>query len=747
MPLPWALFVAALPLLALASDAEICTAHSTSTNYTSPILESLQCINDYKSHIRCSWIESGERPAEARLSLYHWDDRQKESLCVPYGQPVKQADGRLVHCRYNTTVFALAIIDTFFFKTPCPPPFYKKLNLSEHVRVRPPQNLSERAVEGGGRVLTWQNPYPPQSNCTEINYQVNYRRLGQDWMEKTTSGLELKIEAESLVPGCRYQARVRARKEKGLWSEWSPLVEWQTENAPVSGPSNLQCVFDGETEVSCSWEVKRDLAQFITYNLSYVTDKNRQSQWCSKVVSSPTSDDPVLRFSCSFSVSSSWAEPEVKLVPAYNTKVILARDHVEPSPPDGVQVKEKGQDWLLTWTTSSKEEIVPVFYQVCYWSDDNQENVKFHNLSKGERSFVIHGSALLPSTRYKAQVRTLIAPDSGYNHHSGPPSECTPQVEWNTPPASWSMTTIIYIFISVLVAIVFIGLYIALPACHRRIVLWQVSVPSPLKSKVLEEIMKRSPNSRPTLQKEDEKTRICSVQVLDKDQLQCFSEDCCHPMGLTIVSDNGPFQCMAKQGRDAAFQPEGLDHSDSLCVAQAKESCLSFSGPYIFCSTCSLTQCGKADGHIEDNPFGSSSSFSQVISPSPSQINAAYVELPESPCGLSEASARMSSQERDTRQNGYVGDPRSVKGDPRPEPVTELPDCDPPAYTAGPLPIPTVLLQGAPESGLLPDPEAVDWDTAYPSTTTVMLKGKGGGGGERREVSDYVRLSEPFCTP
>ncbi|KAG7460078.1 hypothetical protein MATL_G00217490 [Megalops atlanticus] len=745
MPLPWALCVAAFPLLALASDAEICTAHSTNMTYTSPVLESLQCLNDYKTHIRCSWIESGERSAEAWFHLYHRTDQQIESLCVPYGQPVKQADGHLVHCQINTTLFAFGIEDTFFFKTPCPPPLSKKVNLSEHVRVRPPQNLSERAVDGGGRVLTWQNPYPPQSNCTKINYQVNYRRLGQDWMEKAVSGLGLKIEAESLVPGCRYEARVRARKGQGLWSEWSPLVEWHTENVSVSGPSNLQCVFDGETRVSCSWELKRDLAQFITYNLSYTTDQNSQSQWCSDVVSSATPGDPVLRFSCSFSVSGSWAEPEVNLVPAYNTKVIPAHEHVEPSPPDGVQVKEKGQDWVLTWTASSQKEIVPVSYQVCYWSDDNQENVKFHNLSEGESSFVIHGSSLLPSTRYKAQVRSLIAPRSSYKHHSGPPSECTPQVEWTTPPASWSTTTIIYIFISVLVAMVFVGLYIALPACHRRIILWQVSVPSPLKSKVLEEIMKRSPNSRPTLQKEDEKTRICSVQVLDKDQLQCFSEGCCHPMGLTITSDNGPFQCMSKQGRDAAFQPEGLNHSDSLCVAQAKEPCLSFSGPYIFCSTCSLPQCGKADSHMEDNAFGSSSS--QVISPSPSQTNAGYVELPESPCSLSEASARMSSQERDTRLNGYIDDPCTVKGDPRPEPVAELPDCDPPAYTPGPLPFPTVLLQGALESGHLPDSEAVDWDMAYPSTSTAMLKGKGKGGGERREVSDYVRLSEPFCTP
>ena len=40
---------------------------------------------------------------------------------------------------------------------------------------------------------------------------------------------QLSVKAEAQVPGFQYEAKVRARRKTGLWSEWSPLVTWLTE--------------------------------------------------------------------------------------------------------------------------------------------------------------------------------------------------------------------------------------------------------------------------------------------------------------------------------------------------------------------------------------------------------------------------------------------------------------------------------------------------------------------------------------
>lgn len=39
----------------------------------------------------------------------------------------------------------------------------------------------------------------------------------------------MKLEKQLLLPGRRYEARVRARASVAQWSLWSPVVTWQTE--------------------------------------------------------------------------------------------------------------------------------------------------------------------------------------------------------------------------------------------------------------------------------------------------------------------------------------------------------------------------------------------------------------------------------------------------------------------------------------------------------------------------------------
>ncbi|KAG9340349.1 hypothetical protein JZ751_021462, partial [Albula glossodonta] len=565
-------------------------------------------------------------------------------------------------------------------------------------------------MEGGGMVLQWPRPQLSSHSLlnSTIDYQVSYRRLGQNWTDVEVSGQKYEIEADILVPGCKYEARVRARKDKGIWSEWSPLVAWQTKAQEGLGASNLRCLFDGEKVVTCTWEVKRKLAQFTNYSLQYRLSAASDAQMCDESrVFSTDSKEPVLRFRCSFTVSNPGQQLEVHLIPTYNfqshkSKTAQMQNQLKSAPPAPVNVTEKGQEWVLSWTTPKHPtDCCPL--QVCYWRCEKEESERCHDFVKGVSSFTIHQSYLLPSTCYRAKVRTLAINKFDY---SGFPSEWTEPVEWTTHP------------------VMFIILYFTLPACHRRIILWDVSVPSPIKSKVLEEIMKRSPNSLPALQKEMERTRICSVQVLDKVQLPCFLEDSRHPLELTNGSG------IPRKSWEGDGQSDELTSPDSL---SEEDPSMSFSGPYILCPTCSSKGSNADDeasaeaSHYTTSLCSASTTATststcttQLLTLSLFQSNIGYVGLPMPQVSLAENSEQRAPDGHVPAWDGYVANASALMDSIQPERVPEFPDCDPPAYTPSLTLFQPVVLQGVPDYCSHGGPKATP-------SKAIPTKGKDGG--------------------
>ncbi|XP_061079194.1 cytokine receptor common subunit beta [Conger conger] len=558
----------------------------------------------------------------------------------------------------------------------------------------------QQAVKGGAVLLEWQAPpsTPHSRPHPSLNYQVTYRpRSSQARTEVVVSERGLKIEAESLEPGCDYEARVRVRDGTGPWSEWSAAVAWKSQDAL------LQCVFDRQ-EMLCSWEVQRELAELVTYRLSYRLNHTSPAERCS--VSGPPGArgpaDSVLRFSCSFSVWDPEQPLELELLPTYNSKEIRSHRNIQPSPPDPGQVTERHRDWVLKWTPTENKRWA-LSYQLRYWSTEKPESVEYVDCAEGVRSYFITEGSLVPSTHYAAQVRALIVPKEGEDSFMGPPSEWSERMEWTSHPAPWSISTFVYICIAVLVAIIFIILCFTLPACRRRLVLWKVSVPSPIRSKVLEEIMKKSYSNRLSrqkdplslqkdslsqqkdplsLQKEAEKTIICRVQVLEK---VCLPSPDGGGDTQELANGNSPGPCWEKDPKSATLGPP--------CPPQ--QGCFSFSGPYILC------------------PSGSPSDTPRFLfePPSLSQPGGGYVGAPPQQGAPGQDGA---AQEHGRVRDGYVVYPGVLMGDPPPKPSSGPPDCAPPAYTAVPDPFPGASVPGGPDG--------------------------------RGRVTDYVRLSEPFSS-
>ncbi|XP_070780018.1 cytokine receptor common subunit beta [Enoplosus armatus] len=677
MPLLWLVLWSVLSLpLALLSGPDRCPVHESSSSLNeSPWLRSLHCHNDYESYVYCKWREH----RNTTLQLWFKTDNSSEQCAVQ-----EVSEHGTVQCRYKALAFAIGIEHTVFFlekKTPtlCSSVPHEPLDLSQHLRARPPVNLSTHDAADGGRRLSWSSPYPSSSGLNKnLTYQLSYRTDTQDnWMTEDVSNTSVKLEKLSLLPGRRYEAKVRARAGVGQWSSWSPVVTWQTED-DAGQPPSLQCVLDGEGEVMCSWEVSRELAHFITYQLACRHKQAAPSERC--CVNPTVSSDPggtVLRYSCSLYLST-FADPAhlvLDLLPTRNGKIFKASQHIRPNPPPQVKVREKDGNWIVEWTNPSKASKPGLSYQVCYYRTQDQESSVLLNIPEASMSLTILDTSLAPSQSYQVKVRSLVAPGEG--SYKGIPSEWTDPVDWTSHEASWSLTTLIYLSISVFVATVFLTLYCTIPACQRRVILWVDSVPSPGKSKILSEI--KSATSWTLIQSEN--TSMCKVQ---------------HMGSVSTCSSDASLWSTKDSEKKLLDQVEGCWRCDNLPspaekVNSSDTSSLSFSGPYIFCQS-SKPNCKSVDVNCEEKEKEKETPSDDSASPSPVNFGlygGGYVCLPG-------RSVSRSTQDLVSRSDANTNTHRHVNAEQDPQrpdktdvvqPGLSEPTSShqPPAYTSGPF--------------------------------------------------------------
>uniref|UniRef100_A0A3Q3VL98 Fibronectin type-III domain-containing protein n=1 Tax=Mola mola TaxID=94237 RepID=A0A3Q3VL98_MOLML len=672
MPLFWVMFWSILPLLLPFSDQERCPVHESSE---SPLLKSLQCYNDYATFVNCEWTEH----RNTTLQLWFKKENGREQ-CMPFGTPAQhESERRIVQCRYNDTAFSIGINHTVFFledtkQTHCSYVSPRPLDLSKRLRARPPVNLSTHDAGNGGRLLRWHSPYPSSSSLNQnITYQLSYRRDGEDnWMTEDARNTSMKLEKQLLVLGHTYEARVRARVRVGQWSHWSTVVTWQMEDSVRPSP-RLHCVLVGETEVMCSWEVSKELADFITYQLACGHNQTAPSERC--CVNSTVNSDlggAVLKYSCSLIVTN----PEhllLELVPTHNAKIFFTHQHIRPHPPEKVAVREKNGNWRVEWIKPSISSIVRLFYQVCYYSTQD-EAWSVRNISEGSMSLTILQNSLVPSQDYQVKVRSLVIQrkDSMYR---GIPSEWTDPVTWTSHGGSPSMSTVIYISISVFATTVFLTLYCTIPACKRRVTLWVDSIPSPGKSKILSEI--KSATSQTLTQ--SEKTSVCKVQHLDTRSTCSLDASLCPNKSSeneNAIEDEYCWNCdnslsVSKQGNSSGM------------------SSMSFSGPYIFCQEPEPI-CRSLD--VKCNEEERKTLSDDSVSSPPVNFTLygdSYVFLPNLSTSkstqdlLSHTEPNTNTQRQEQAEQADQHHPDTTE---RPDKTDVMPGSwQPPAYTSGPV--------------------------------------------------------------
>ncbi|KAJ7992114.1 hypothetical protein DPEC_G00275190 [Dallia pectoralis] len=676
-----------LPLLVLCFGQEQCRNLERQRQFNeSSVVKTLQCFTNYHSTVHCSWEENIPTSSEAPLALYYWDDYygDREILCEPVGELVLSAvHGRqTTQCQYHPhkASFGINSPHCVFFKTP-------GLGLSaslraQNIRMLRPVDLSEQVAVGGGRLLTWSSPYPESSSLTStLSYQVNYRSNPQDdWTAVETNAIRWTVNATEQRPGSRHQARVRARGTIGLWSEWSPLVAWQNE-----GPPTVDCTLDSETVVTCSWVENRNLAQILTYQLYWrANDTARKQVCCDNPVVRASSGDPTLTHSCTFSVRDP-AQLEVELLPTpHNSKTFRPHKNIRPDRPVNLTSEKKNGNLILNWK-NTEDLAYDMFYEVHYWSIDNPNDSKVQQV--GFHYITIPWASVRSSHRYRVQVRAVLIPGDR-DTYEGLPSEWTDPVDWTLPhpDAYWSFSTFIYVFIAVVVCVVFVLLYAFIPACQRRVVMWEVSVPTPFKSKVLEEVMKKPPDSSGFSQSDRcEKTVICRLQSLETGDNVKLSSTCSSDDRLWSTLDE-QFHSITRRGRSLSSSSVLL----SACSTSATDtSGLSFSGPYIFCSDTSPTSsCLRSLHHPCEASANGCSDHGPPVDVSPQSMappifvsHDDYVVLPQVILSTEDVSGGLNSDGVTEWPESDMNSPTLM---PSPSPICPLPgdnEDPPPEYS------------------------------------------------------------------
>ncbi|KAM9671391.1 cytokine receptor common subunit beta-like isoform 1-T6 [Trichechus inunguis] len=455
-------------------------------------LQSLRCYNDYTSRIECRWADTEAAQRLINVTLYHRMDNDP-----PEPVPCNLSDNKpwsdcpsppcvSRRCVISRRIFVIGDNDYFSFQPDRPLGTQLTVTLTQHVQPAAPKDLQVSdardrflltwRVHLGGLQSSWLSEWHLES-------ELVYRRLQDSWEEASilySNSSQAVLGPEHLMPSSTYVARVRTRLAPGTGlsgrpSEWSPEVRWDSQPGDEAQPQNLQCFFNGADMLSCSWEVRSEVASSVPFTLFYKPSPDTEEKECSPVMKEKLSS-PYTRHRCQIPVldSGTHSQYTVSVQPKKEEKFIKSSEHIQMGRPT-VNVTKDGDSYILRWEAQKQyyDHIVYTF-EVQYrkdtvsWEESKTQPLKnMHSMSL---------PPLEPSTRYWARVR--VKPTlSSYN---GIWSEWSEECSWDT---EWVLPTWVLVFMLVLITLALLPM---LRFCfvygYRLNQKWKEKIPNPSKS-------------------------------------------------------------------------------------------------------------------------------------------------------------------------------------------------------------------------------------------------------------------------
>nr|XP_006133861.1 cytokine receptor common subunit beta isoform X1 [Pelodiscus sinensis]XP_014434403.1 cytokine receptor common subunit beta isoform X1 [Pelodiscus sinensis] len=638
----------------------LCWAFGRGESRESLPMQSLHCYNDYTSQTTCTWQECGAARHFLSVTLHHKDNIKEISTPIPCepqganGFPVCQDSCICWSCPRNSTSFAVGVNDYYSFK----PSRLLQANLSispfQNVQPLPPQKLQINVTEEGDFFLAWEAAGGRKGSHWQhhaLEFEVAYKREWESWEKSSSvsvaSSCHCLLRRDALVPGSTYLARVRAKpSQSGGWSgqpsEWSTAVSWKSQEGDEAQPKNLRCLFNGVDQLTCSWEVRREVASSVLFTLFYRATPASQETECSPVHEEELPHSPYLFQSCEINVTNgnSLSQYLITVRPKEEEKLIAAYKNIKPLAPVNVTVKNmKDEDYELRWTKQalSFDHIIQI-YEFQYWKiGDSEENVRWANISN-ESPIIFTLPMLEPSTYYKGKMRARV---HAYSSYKGPWSEWSEECTWKTEsvPSPLILQLLIPVVTIMLITFAWCG-YRSLLRVKNK---WEEKIPNPSKSQLFQSFLKKAPLVMGGFGKQShsEKTdQASSIQVLEglmkvssaelpgamDERMKCF---------LSALDSENPYQtletaapapppsapagCRSSQATSQLVMPAMLPcrSSAEIPASQAPMSCFDFNGPYLHLPhECSLPDIPQ---HSDAAPFLSRGR----------PVSLEYVSLPE----------------------------------------------------------------------------------------------------------------------
>ncbi|XP_001916724.2 cytokine receptor common subunit beta isoform X1 [Equus caballus] len=453
-------------------------------------LQTLSCHNDYTSRIVCRWADARDAPRFLNVTLHRRlneeppqpvachlsDDTSLSDHIYPSSVPRR--------CVIPYNLFVLADRDYFSFRPDRPLGAQLNINLAQHVQPPAPKELQITNARDHF-LLTWSMALGDSQShwLSNLEFEVVYRRLQDSWEDAPTllsDSFQAILGPEHLLPSSTYVARVRARLAPGSGlsgrpSQWSPEVRWDSQPGDEAQPRDLQCFFDGATALSCSWEVRTEVASSVSFALFYRSSPDAGEEQCSPVLQDQPGS-PYILHRCQILVPDPRTHSQylVSVRPKEEEKFIKSSENIQMPPPK-LNVTRSTDGYVLLWKAEEMMyKHIGHTFQVQYkkdtasWEDSKTELLQnAHSMSLPR---------LEPSTKYQARVRVKPAP-GGYN---GVWSEWSEERSWGTEweLPMWVLALIlVFATLVLLPALRFCGVY-----GYRLNRKWEEKIPNPSKS-------------------------------------------------------------------------------------------------------------------------------------------------------------------------------------------------------------------------------------------------------------------------
>ncbi|XP_040264719.1 cytokine receptor common subunit beta [Bufo bufo] len=441
----------------------------------SAVLDSLTCVNNYKTHWRCQWKISAEAHELLPMNLIYWSDvtSSGSQLCEP-DDSGEIKDGELyMTCRINEK-FIYTMTTTYTFQPKRDVSRNTHIIPNSNVRMPPPEGLmvQKSGSRNSSITLRWRMPdnvsYPRL-----LLYQIAYyRKDWETWEDAAVLNVmgktEISFSPQLFVPGSTYIFRVRSvpDQEQLYRSAWSNHIAWiMPEEEDRAIPQNLHCEYDGLTQMKCNWEVRKELRSmsyvlYYTDGADYGTTKMsiHERKPCNNLSRQLKDETPYILYSCTFQIPSSQANRSfhIQVQPQEELRNFRPYEHSELS-----------STYMLGWSPPEVSySTIKLTYQLCYWKQGDEEcpDLLLVNVSGNVPEYYIPNSELLSSTNYIAKLRAKPDDSSGYN---GPWSDLESELfHGQLTQDSW------------------LGLYFVITYFKRLKQQWENSIPDPKKSKL-----------------------------------------------------------------------------------------------------------------------------------------------------------------------------------------------------------------------------------------------------------------------